>query len=204
MKFNVVQIYKDAPPTGKILIIVGGIAAGVVTYIAVSQIIHSIKAKALEQKAMAEVVGFNNDLNSLNKSGILPTYQESQYKQWADSIQQQFDGCDTSSYSFSNDFSWISNDLHTALTNANNSSNYSDSGATVLLIIQQLKNNADFLALQVAFGSRTYGSCGILGTWFAGTVGPVTLSAAMRDELNTSEIAGLNMVLQSLGISYSF
>lgn len=202
MGLNIGQWYKDAPPTGKIIMIASGVAVLVVGYIAASQLISSLKQKAKEQKAQKEIVGFNNDLNQLQKSGVKATYQQSQYNQWADSIVQQFQGCDTSSYKL--DFSWLLKDWGVVSAKANDPSNYSNSGAAVLRIIQQLKNNADFLALQVAFGSRTYKGCGMLGTWFAGNVGPVTLTSAVIDELSSGEIAALNEVLKGQNITYTF
>jgi hypothetical protein len=196
MKHGIYDWYKELPSWGKGVVIVGGL--GVVVYVGL-KISKSITAKAAAAKANIEVTGFVSDLNNLQSQGINPSYQESQYKQWADSIQTQFTGCDPSlDCNSSLNFSCLSNCSGSDWVK--DDSCYSDSGKIVYGILKQLNNDADFLALQTAWGIRSYTK----HTWCGGDVPNVTLSAASADQLSTDEIGGLNLLLKSKSIKYTF
>lgn len=176
------QWYHELPAWAKGVMIIG--SAGVAVY-SVHAVIKSINDKKAKEKAQADVIGFVNDLNALAKNGVVPSFQQSQYQSWAAAIVQQFAGCDPSTVQCPD---WLF-DL-----------NYSDSGKVVANIIAQFANDADFLALQAAFGLRTYDACGI----WNGDVTNVTLSGAINDELEICEVEGLNKVLAAKNINYKF
>jgi hypothetical protein len=71
------------------------------------------------------------DLNDLIKQGIKPSYPQSQYSNWAESLRTSFDGCGT------------------------------DNGAWQRIFKDGIKNKADVLSLNASYGIRTYDACGI-------------------------------------------
>lgn len=167
--------YSGLTPTGKTVLVIG--SAVMVTIVGYA-VVKSINNKVALAKSQQEISGFVSDLGSLNTQGIAPSFQQSQYQQWADSIQEAFSGCDGSL----------------------NYQAYSDSGQVVANIITNFKNDADFLALQAAFGIRTISK----HWWCGGDDSNVTLSAAVDDQLNTDEVAALNVTLVGLGVTYKF
>lgn len=67
-------------------------------------------------------------------------------------------------------------------------------------VFRALKNNADFIALKQAFGMRTY-TGGIVPGFF---YGKYSLDQWIEEELNPEEIATVNSILASKGITYRF
>jgi hypothetical protein len=176
-KNTAVQFYNSLPPWAKGVVVVGGLA---ITYVIINGIVKKIKADASLKKERGTVDFQNQELQNIINAGIRPTFPQSQYAQWADEIQNQFDGCDVSPFSDSIGF-------------------FSNSGATLKSIVDNLENDADFLALQTAYDIRTYDQCG----WWMGNV-TGTLSKAVNDELATNEIAKINEILESKGITYKY
>ena len=175
------KYYAGLPKWGKATVIIGGAA---VTIYAVYAVIKSYNNAANLAKSQQEVTGFVKDLNDLSAQGISPTYQQSQYQQWADSIAAQFAGCDAS-------FA-LPGVLGMPLE-------FSNSGDVVNGIVLQLKNNADFLALQSAFGIRSISK----HWWCGGDYNNVSLSAAITDQLSSIEINQLNANMAANGITYT-
>jgi hypothetical protein len=62
-----------------------------------------------------------------------------------------------------------------------------------------LKNNADFLKLNIAFGQRRYTGGLIPGIFYD----KLTLTQWLQEELNEAELNGVNQILRSKGITYS-
>ena len=154
------------------------VGTGVIGYFAVRGVINRIKSQAQVAKEKESLDQVKKDLKNLTNSGVRKSYPDSQYKQWADSLEKQFAGCDTSSL-FSVDVPLIGG--------------YSGSGTKLYNILNQMKNDADMLALVDAYGLRTYDQCGI----WSGDFGPATLSQAVADELENDEIDGINAMLAS-------
>lgn len=71
--------------------------------------------------------------------------------------------------------------------------------AAIFAIFQALKNNADFLKLNQAFGSRTY-SGGFLPAFLNSKL---TLVQWLQEELSTSDLNKLNQILRQAGITYT-
>jgi len=70
----------------------------------------------------------------------------------------------------------------------------------VFQIIGSLRNNADFLKLKEAFGTREY-----TGGFLPGFVSPdLTLDGWIQQELDGSDINELNSILSRKGITYRF
>jgi hypothetical protein len=70
----------------------------------------------------------------------------------------------------------------------------------IVSIISSLRNNADFLKLKQAFGTREY-----TGGFLPGFVSPdLTLDGWIQQELDGSDINELNTILSRKGITYRF
>jgi hypothetical protein len=69
---------------------------------------------------------------------------------------------------------------------------------SIIYVFSQLRNNADFLKLKQAFGTRAY-SGGALPVWFNEDL---TLEGWLTQELNSDERQEVNSILASRGITY--
>ena len=177
------QVWSSLPTWAKGVVAVGGLAA---IYFGVRGFLNKIKADAAMRDQIKTQQNQENELQQNIDNGVRPSYNQSQYEQWADEIQNQFDGCDVS----------IRLPFDPRIFG---NTNWSGSGAKLATIVLELKNNSDFLALSTSWGSsRSYGS------WY--TCGSFTgnLSQAVTDELAQDEINALNNYLVSKGITYKF
>lgn len=147
------------------------------------EIWQGIKNSQTKAAAEAEIDQFNDDLNNLSTSGVSTNFQESQYASWADSIAQAMTG----------------KDLSPSLCMPWGLVSYSGAGASIANIMSNLKNDADFLELQIKFGVRT-----IDKGWLESNYTNVTLSAAITAQLSTCEIATINDLLKSNGVTKQF
>lgn len=178
--------FNTLPTWAKGVIAVGGLAAG---YFAVRSFLNKIKTDAERKDQIRTQQNQENELQQQIDNGQGPTFQASQYRQWADELQTQFDGCD------------VSIRLPFDPTIFRNQ-NWSGSGAKLATIVLEFRNNADFLALSTAWGAeRAYDQCGwSLGDGdFRGN-----LSQAVTDELAQDEINALNRYMSEKGITYRF
>jgi hypothetical protein len=187
MTNKALNFWNTLPTWAKGVLAVGGAAAA---YFAVKGFLNKLKEQAAMQNAIQTQKNQENELQNLIKNNIKPSFADSQYKQWADELQNQFDGCDFSvRIPVSPKIVW--------------NSNWSSSGAKLATIVLEFKNDADFLALSTAWGSsRTYDQCGWnpLGDGnFNGN-----LSQAITDELAQYEINAINDYLSKQGIKYRF
>ena len=91
------------------------------------------KAKTA-QDSKESVKDAQNDIRVLQNTGIRASYSDTQYKSWANSLQQAFEGCDNSA-----NITWgADSPLGTV-------SVWSTSGYKVAEIFNQLKNDIDYL-----------------------------------------------------------
>ena len=177
--------YKDIPTWAKGVVVVGGIA---IVYFTAKSFLKKVKANAEKEKAMETVTYQKKEEKQLEETGLRATFSDSQYKAWADALQNQFDGCDIDI----SDFTFWGN-LFKGFTGSN-------SAKKLVSIISKFKNDLDFLKLSTAWGIRTYDQCG----WGTGNVENATLSKAVSDELNETEISTINKTLAKSGIKYKF
>ena len=179
MSNKALSVWNGLPTWAKGVIAVGGLA---IAYFGVKGFINKLKEDAQKQDQVLTQQNQEQELEKLQNNGVNPSFPTSQYKQWADELQTQFDGCDPSL-----SVAWLSKYM------------MSSSGAKLGNIVLQLKNNADFLALSTAWGSsRSYGH------WYSCGSFTCNLSQAVTDELDTSEIKVINDALQKQGITYKF
>ena len=180
---KVYSFYKDLPSWAKGIVIIGGLG---VTYIFASQIVKIVRADAEKRKAEEGLKDTRDEQTKLEEAGVPSNFPKSTYKGWADNIEEQFTGCDTSSPLIP------SNTIGIPYI-----SGWSGSAVTLYNILNELKNDLDFVNLIVAFDNREYNDC----LW--GTV-KGNLYKAVSNELNTTEIKGMNDTLKKNGIKYKF
>lgn len=180
MKTSVIEWYKPLPSWAKGAVIVGGLV--LLSYTGF-QIVGSINAAKKKREAEAKINGYIDDLNVLTQSGKGPSFSQSQYSQWADALAEQFSACDPT---FPGPGCGIIG--------------FSDTGKAVKNVINNFSNDADFLALQAAFGTRTIDKYFICG----GDIKNTTLSGAIANMLTPGEISCLNGVFQDKQIKYRF
>jgi hypothetical protein len=117
------------PTWAKGIIAVGGLA---IAYFAVKGFIDRIKSQAENKKNKETIKQQEDEKKDLENQGMRLTYPKSQYKAWADAIENEFAGCDP---------------FNTSIRIINE-------------ISDKLKNDLDFLELQTAFAIREYDQCG--------------------------------------------
>jgi len=128
MQNKVYSYYKELPSWAKGVVVIGGIA---IVYFTAKQLISRIRKQA-EVKLQRETIDTQKkELDNLLNTGARLSYPQSNYKAWADSIVEDFKGCDVGNHN---------------VVNFGN-------------IIAKFKNNADFLALTTAFDIRQYPDC---------------------------------------------
>ena len=176
------EVWSGLPTWAKGVIAVGGLA---IVYFTTRSILRGIKEKKSAKDQKETVTTQEKELRNLLNTGTRLSYPDGQYNSWADAIKNQFEGCDSGQNIFSKDVPLIGY--------------WSGSGNKMKDIVNQLKNNADFLKLVNAWGVRTYDQCG----WGTGDVSG-NLYNAVSDELDRGEIIALNNILKKKGITYQF
>ena len=173
---NITSVYTDKSINGWVrgLIWVGTI---VVVYVAGKAIYGKLFPSSEEIAQKEREKQLEDDINTAKQTQT-PSFLATQYNRDADSIVAAFSGCDPT----------MSIAILGVLTT---------SGVTVKDILNSYKNDLDVLLLQKAFGTRT-----ITKSWICmGDYTNVDLSAAITNQLNSSEIAYLNNLLASKGIT---
>lgn len=126
---GIYKYYEKASPTGKVLIIGAGIAAGVAAWFGIVNPLRKLIVNKLDQsKAVKESKEAKDELKSLEKDGVRPTISNAQAQTFTNSLVSAFEGCGT------------------------------DEDA-VYGIMSQMKNDADVYLLISTFGTRKYDGC---------------------------------------------
>jgi len=118
-------IWKDLPGWAKGVIVV------IILLVIVFIIYKAYKFISDKEGASSreDVKDAQKDLNKLIQQGVKPSYNQSQYNDWANSLRKAFDGCGTSNATWTRIFK------------------------------DGIKNQADVLALVATYGERTYDGC---------------------------------------------
>jgi hypothetical protein len=183
MKENkALELWNGLPTWAKGVIAVGGVA---IVYFAGRGIWKQFRKSKDTEKQRESLRTQRQEINQLQNLGQRPSFPQSQYKSWADRIQNQYDGADFKQNLFDYDIPVLGT--------------WSGSGKVTAQIISQLKNNLDFLKLSEAYGVRTYDQAG----WFTGDF-TGNLTQAINDELDSGEVNALNNMLKKQGITYRF
>jgi len=182
MKEKVYTYYKDLPSWAKGVVVIGVLGGG---FLIVKSFIDRLKREAERKKAEQDIVRAKDELQQLQEQGEATTFNKSTYDAFAQSLVDQFDGCD---FFVRGPFG------------IDNYEELSTSAKKLYDIVKQLNNDRDFLELVDSFGLRTYDDCG----WGTGEVSNATLFKAVSNELDTDEIQYINRLLSNRGISYKF
>jgi hypothetical protein len=150
-----------------------------ILYIVGSNIVKLVNAQIANAADKAKQQQLDGALNKLSNQGITPSFDANQYNNWADGIQAALSGCDLT----------LSASVFGML---------SDSGTAVWNILSQQKNDADFISLSKAYGTRT-----IPKHWYCGYTSDVVggLDATLTRILNPQEIALINSRLSKNGLN---
>jgi hypothetical protein len=168
------RVYTELPSWAKGVVVVGGLVVG---YLAVTSILRAIKAKKTEAESKAEISQANTELNTQIKSGNGPTIQRSQAEVMANAIVAASNDCGTDEKQIYAQF-------------------------------DKVKNQADILLFVEVFGLRKKVRCPFSDdpreSFFSSDTPPMSLSAMINSELDTTEIQTLNNKLATKGIKYKF
>jgi len=168
------RVYTELPSWAKGIVVVGGLVVG---YLAVTSILRAIKAKKTEAESKAEISQANTELNTQIKSGNGPTIQRSQAEVMANAIVAASNDCGTDEKQIYAQF-------------------------------DKVKNQADILLFVEVFGLRKKVRCPFSDdpreSFFSSDTPPMSLSAMINSELDTTEIQTLNNKLATKGIKYKF
>lgn len=179
------EFWNTLPTWAKGVLAVGGATA---IYFTAKSILNRIKKQSELKNQLETQKTQKAELDELIKNGVSPSFPASQYKQWADELQSQFDGCDVNIKGSI----WLPNWFMDVVS--------SGSAKKLASIVDKFKNDADYLALSTAWGaSRTYDQCGWGTGDFSGN-----LSQAVTDELSENEIKVINDYISKKGIRYRF
>jgi hypothetical protein len=183
-KAKLYEYYTELPSWAKGIVIVGGMA---IVYFTTRTIFKRLRAAKDAQDSKRAVQDAEADRRRLSGNGMKASYSRTQYRTWANSLEQAYEGCD-----LSGQITWGADSPLGAV------SFWSNSGYKTASIFNQLKNDVDYLELSIAWGVRTYDDCG----YFTGDVKDVDLAKAIQDELTAREISNLNQILSKKGIKY--
>lgn len=168
------QYYKDLPSWAKGVVVIGG---GLVAYLGVTTIMRKIKQAKETAMAMQEVDSANSELQAEIRSGKKPT---------------------------------INNTIAEAISNGIISAS-NDCGTDEKLIFSQfdkVNNQADILLLVQVFGLRKKIRCVFSDdpreSFMSAYTPPMSLSAILNSELDTTQLQTLNNKLATKGIKYKF
>ena len=176
--FNkILSIYTDKSINGYIRGVAWLATIGVV--VVVGKVIYDqVTAAADAAKAAADTKTVQDDLNKAILAGQQPSYGDSQYNDWANSIADLSSNCD-----------WLLTD-----------------DAKIKDIFRFLNNDVDFLKLQLAFGVRTISRDWVCGGDYKDVDLIKCVQHHLWDsEINNSPgTDSLNNILAAKGITYRF
>jgi len=168
------RVYTELPQWAKGVVVVGGLVVG---YLAVSSILKAIKAKKTKEESLTEVNDASSELQTEIKSGKRPTLPKTTIDAMANAIVAASNDCGTDEKKIYAQFDKVS-------------------------------NQADILLLVQAFGLRQKVRCPFSDdpreSFFSANTPPMSLSAMLNSELDTTQMQTLNNKLATKGIKYKF
>jgi len=179
---TIFKYYKELPSWAKGVVVIGGIGIAYIIGSTIYRKVQQISSDAEEQNKLNQI---QDEINKNKQIGISPSYNNIQFNNLADAAQNAFVNCrlpiiPCPVY------------LGSALCQSNSYKEFAP-------IVEQLKNDSDFLELQKTFGIRNISKQFVCG----GDI-RMNLATLVKDQLNNFEIDGLNRILKSKGITYTF
>lgn len=174
MKGDALKYYNGLPSWARGVVVVGGLVVG---YIAVNAIIKKVTQNKKDAAALQEINTASGDLNAVISSGTKPTLNNSQLEAMSSAIIEASNGCGTD----------------------NN---------MIYATFSKIKNDADILSFIKVFGLRKKTRCPFTSDtmenfWSSNTM-PMSLSAMINSELDTTEIQKINDGFLAKGMKYQF
>ena len=174
MKGDTIKYYNGLPQWARGIVVVGGLVIG---YIAVNAVIKKITQNKKDASALQEISTASGDLNSVIASGTNPTLNNSQLEAMSSAIIEASNGCGTDNNMIFNTFS-------------------------------KIKNDADILSFIKVFGLRKKTRCPFtadtMESFWSNYTTPMSLSAMVNSELDTTEIQKINDGFLAKGMKYQF
>jgi hypothetical protein len=171
---GLMKVYTELPSWAKGVVVVGGLA---VSYLAVTAILRKLKESKIKKESLSEVNGATDELQTEINKGKKPTLPRTTIDAMANAIVAASNDCGTDEKKIYAQFDKIS-------------------------------NQADILLLVQAFGLRKKVRCPFSDdpreSFFSADTPPMSLSAMLNSELDTTQIQTLNNKLASKGINYKF
>jgi len=171
---KVYDYYSGLPTWARGIVVVGGLVVG---YIAVNAIIKKINQNKVDAAAQQEINTASGDLNSVIAGGTNPTLNNSQLEAMSSAIVEASNGCGTD------------NNMMYATFN-------------------KIKNDADILSFIKVFGLRKKTRCPFtndtMESFWSNYTTPMSLSAMVNSELDTTEIQKINDGFLAKGMKYQF
>jgi len=171
---KVYDYYNGLPTWARGVVVVGGLVIG---YIAVNAIIKKINQNKADAAAQQEINTAGGDLKSVIASGTNPTLNNSELEAMSNAIIEASNGCGTD----------------------NN---------MIYATFDKIKNDADILSFIKVFGLRKKTRCPFTSDtmenfWSSYTM-PMSLSAMVNSEMNTTEIQKINDGFLAKQMKYQF
>jgi hypothetical protein len=171
---KVYDYYNGLPTWARGIVVVGGLVVG---YIAVNAIIKKINQNKVDAAAQQEINTASGDLNSVIAGGTNPTLNNSELEAMSSAIIESSNGCGTDTNMMYNTFS-------------------------------KIKNDADILSFIKVFGLRKKTRCPFtndtMESFWSSYTTPMSLSAMVNSELDTTEIQKINDGFLAKGMKYQF
>jgi hypothetical protein len=174
MKGGALKYYNGLPQWARGVVVVGGLVVG---YIAVNAIIKKVTQNKKDAASLQEVNTASGDLNAVISSGTKPTLNNSQLEGMSNAIIEASNGCGTDEN-------------------------------MIFATFSKIKNDADILSFIKVFGLRKKTRCPFTSDtmenfWSSNTM-PMSLSAMINSELDTTEIQKINDGFLAKGMRYQF
>jgi hypothetical protein len=168
------RVYTELPQWAKGVVVVGGLVVG---YLAVTAILRKIKQAKTKAESLTEVNDASSELQTEIKSGKRPSLAKTSVEAMANAIVSASNDCGTNEQQIYAQFDKVS-------------------------------NQADILLLVQAFGLRQKVRCPFSDdpreSFFSANTPPMSLSAMLNSELDTTQMQTLNNKLATKGIKYKF
>lgn len=171
---GLMKVYTELPSWAKGVVVVGGLA---MSYLAVTAVLRKLKESKIKKESLSEINGATSELQAEINSGKKPTLPKTTIEAMANAIVSASNDCGTNEKQIYAQFDKVSNQ------------------ADVLLLVQ-------------VFGLRKKVRCPFSDdpreSFFSADTPPMSLSAMLNSELDTTQMQTLNNKLASKGINYKF
>ena len=168
------RVYTELPQWAKGVVVVGGLVVG---YLAVTAILRKLKEAKTNAESLTEVNDATSELQTEIKSGKKPSLPKTTIEAMANAIVAASNDCGTDEKQIYAQF-------------------------------DKVTNQADVLLLVQVFGLRQKVRCPFSDdpreSFFSANTPPMSLSAMLNSELDTTQMQTLNNKLATKGIKYKF